>query len=305
MWLLRFHMWDITHLCEAQESFICVSLRPKTHVHVLYYSFMCGTRLMYESWYSFTSDSLLHHTNPSSSPSHVWHDSLLFVTQLPRIYMCVITHPRVTLSHITWLPFTLSSVTRLPIMCDMTPSHVDMCLFPLICAMTPSHWWHDSLSFVTCVTCVTWLPRIYMSVIAHSRVTLSYITWLPFTLSFVTWLPLICDMPPSHLWHDSLSCRYASLLIHMWLSLVSHKSLHKSLAFVTWLPLICDMTPSHLWYASLSRVTWLPLMQIFFITQSCVTLSPPEKLFGDGFSTPMPLFCLICTIISNKTCILD
>ena len=32
---------------------------------------------------------------------------------------------------------------------------------------------------------------------------------------------------------------------------------------------------------------------------------PPEKLLGDGFSTPMPLFCLICTIISNKTYILD
>jgi len=33
--------------------------------------------------------------------------------------------------------------------------------------------------------------------------------------------------------------------------------------------------------------------------------NPPEKLLGDGFSTPMPLFCLICTSISNKTCILD
>ena len=31
----------------------------------------------------------------------------------------------------------------------------------------------------------------------------------------------------------------------------------------------------------------------------------PEKLLGDGFLTPIPLFCLICTIISNKTCILD
>ena len=34
-------------------------------------------------------------------------------------------------------------------------------------------------------------------------------------------------------------------------------------------------------------------------------VSPHEKLPGDGVSTPMPLFCLICTIISNKTCILD
>jgi len=31
----------------------------------------------------------------------------------------------------------------------------------------------------------------------------------------------------------------------------------------------------------------------------------PNALLRDGFSTPMPLFCLICTIISNKTFILD
>ena len=38
----------------------------------------------------------------------------------------------------------------------------------------------------------------------------------------------------------------------------------------------------------------------------CKSLCTPlEKLLGDGFSTPMPLLGLICTIISNKTCILD
>jgi len=36
-----------------------------------------------------------------------------------------------------------------------------------------------------------------------------------------------------------------------------------------------------------------------------IAIQMPEKLFGDGFSTPMPLLCLICTIISNKPCILD
>jgi len=35
------------------------------------------------------------------------------------------------------------------------------------------------------------------------------------------------------------------------------------------------------------------------------SINPPEKLLGDGLSTPVPLFCLICTIISNKTGILD
>ena len=32
-------------------------------------------------------------------------------------------------------------------------------------------------------------------------------------------------------------------------------------------------------------------------------LNPPEKLLGCGFSTPWPLFSLICTIKSELTCI--
>jgi len=36
-----------------------------------------------------------------------------------------------------------------------------------------------------------------------------------------------------------------------------------------------------------------------------VHLDPPEKLLGDGLSTPVPLVCLICAIISNKTGIFD
>jgi hypothetical protein len=33
--------------------------------------------------------------------------------------------------------------------------------------------------------------------------------------------------------------------------------------------------------------------------------SPHQKLLGDGVLTPVPVFCLICTIISNKTGIFD
>ena len=32
---------------------------------------------------------------------------------------------------------------------------------------------------------------------------------------------------------------------------------------------------------------------------------PPEKLLRGALCTPVPPFCLSCTIISNKTCILD
>jgi len=32
---------------------------------------------------------------------------------------------------------------------------------------------------------------------------------------------------------------------------------------------------------------------------------PPEKLLGGGLQTPVPPFCLFCTIISKKTCSLD
>ena len=49
---------------------------------------------------------------------------------------------------------------------------------------------------------------------------------------------------------------------------------------------------------------------IIYVYNKCSYLSrylciPTEKLPEDGFWTPMPLFCLICNIISNKTCILD
>ena len=33
--------------------------------------------------------------------------------------------------------------------------------------------------------------------------------------------------------------------------------------------------------------------------------TPPEKLLGDGLSTPVPLVCWICIIMSNKTGIFD
>jgi len=36
-----------------------------------------------------------------------------------------------------------------------------------------------------------------------------------------------------------------------------------------------------------------------------IWMFPHQKLLGDGFLTPVPLFCLICDIISNKTGIFD
>jgi len=41
----------------------------------------------------------------------------------------------------------------------------------------------------------------------------------------------MCDMTPSHVWHDSFTC-------------------------VTWLLHMCDMTPSHMWHDSFTCVTW-------------------------------------------------
>jgi len=40
------------------------------------------------------------------------------------------------------------------------------------------------------------------------------------------------------------------------------------------------------------------------VISSC-GMVPPEKLLGGGLSTPVHPFCLFCTIISNKICILD
>jgi len=51
--------------------------------------------------------------------------------------------------------------------------------------------------------------------------------------------------------------------------------------------------------------------EIHVITHVCIIqnvlmrYTPHQMLLGDGFSTPVPLFCLICTINPNKTGILD
>ena len=44
---------------------------------------------------------------------------------------------------------------------------------------------------------------------------------------------------------------------------------------------------------------------IFACSKDKSCLLPHQKLLGDGFLTPVPLFCLICSIISNKTGIFD
>ena len=247
---------------EARNSCTCVLLliyvRYKTYVWVLH---------------SFPSVSLLYHTNPSSSLSHVWHDSLLFVTRLPRICMCLITHSRVTLSHIYMTPVH-------PLVCDMPPSHVWHDSLSCRYVSVSSHLCHDSLSFVT------WLPLVCdMCDMTPSHLYECYYSFTPdFLLYYMTPVhPLICDMTPSHVWHDSLSCRYASLLIHMWLSLVSHINpftcpshlWHDSLSFVICLPLMCDMTPSH--------------ADIFHYSIMCDSLSAREAFWRRVFDPFAPL----------------
>ena len=67
---------------------------------------------------------------------------------------------------------------------------------------------------------------------------------------------------------------------------------------------------SYVWHAWFIRM--ICLIHMYDMTRSYLNKThsylchdwfiPPEKLLGNGFSTPMPLFCLIFTIISNKTC---
>ena len=46
-------------------------------------------------------------------------------------------------------------------------------------------------------------------------------------------------------------------------------------------------------------------MYVPLVSHTIFHTHPHQKLLGDGVLTPLPLFCLICTIISNKTDIFD
>jgi len=72
-------------------------------------------------------------------------------------------------------------------------------------------------------------------------------------------------------------------------------------------PLICVMyVYIHSEVVCVRNGTFVEYIHIKVVcVRNVYTLRPPEKLLGVGFSTSMPLFCLICTIISNKPCILD
>jgi len=65
----------------------------------------------------------------------------------------------------------------------------------------------------------------------------------------------MCDMTPSHVWHDSFI--HVIWLLYM-CDMTPVYSLYDSLSVcMTWLFLICDMTPSYVWHASFICVTWL------------------------------------------------
>ena len=73
-----------------------------------------------------------------------------------------------------------------------------------------------------------------------------------------------------------------------------------------------DPTRSYAWHAWLDSFIFnarlIRLLLTCVPTHSYVfhdSFIPHQKLRGDGVLTPVPLFCLICTIISNETGIFD
>jgi len=72
----------------------------------------------------------------------------------------------------------------------------------------------------------------------------------------------------------------------------------------------CGGTKRHKWHSyvckGVTKSDGFVTKSDGFVTKSDGFYSiPPEKLLADGLSTPVPLFSLICTIISNKTSFLD
>jgi len=72
----------------------------------------------------------------------------------------------------------------------------------------------------------------------------------------MTWLGHVCDMPLSHVWHDSMILVHpicVLCLIHMCDVTQSHVW-HVSVTCVTWLICICDMPQAHVWHVSVTSV---------------------------------------------------
>ena len=78
---------------------------------------------------------------------------------------------------------------------------------------------------------------------------------------------------------------------------------------VEWLWNGCGMLVEWYRYRANTYVEWYRYLELTPMWNGTVISScgmvPPEKLLGGGLSTPVHPFCLFCTIISNKICILD
>ena len=136
----------------------------------------------------------------------------------------------------------------------------------------------------------------------------------------VTWRIHISDMTPSYVRHDPFI--YAT-----WLNYMRH--VHHSNEGDSWdsfsdsdTPLtthICVIVMCHVWlsrhitvccsvlqqcvagcYSVLQYVSRNTLQSLRGVSESNVSWEPPEKLLGDGLSTPVPLLCLIVPLSRTK-----
>jgi len=63
----------------------------------------------------------------------------------------------------------------------------------------------------------------------------------------------ICDMTPSHVWHDSFTCM--TWLLHLY-GMTPRHIWHDSITHMTWLLHLYDTTPSHIWHDPITYMTW-------------------------------------------------
>jgi len=112
---------------------------------------------------------------------------------------------------------------------------------------------------------------------------------------------------PVHIHYNHLY-KWIYACIHIYITIYTNVSMHVCIHPHVYIPHKKKTQPAHLVHIHICMHTnmyaykYVRMNICMFLVYAHV---PPEKLFGDGFSTPIPLFCLICTIISNKTCILD
>jgi len=134
-----------------------------------------------------------------------------------------------------------------------------------------------------------WAMNKYLLTLQHTATHCNTLQHTATSLSFMTWYAHESPHTATHcntLQHTAAHC-----------NTLQQSFIHDMIC--TWVSHISDM----IFISDMSDEMISPYS--LMTPYEHASLTPHQKLLGHGFLTPVPLFSLICTIISNKTGIFD